>query len=245
MFPAIIFQNKFTKNLLAALFILVLVTACGNSHWSYTPTAQQSEASRIMGAENFIGPNELTKLGIWLPDPLLAKYGDIPYTRTTLVALKDTHLLVLVPEGYSVNDLQTMTPAGTIAFSNEYTGVQPFTSDIGSPVTSGWLLIRKYPASVTFNRTETDQRALLVSGKEFPPDARQLVFAAVAYHALTGKPLMQGVATRTSTTFDIGDYRYNAVVNVGVNADGQVRIYASPGYFKEQLLGMTALWTYP
>ena len=183
----------------------------------YQPIPQEFARS-IMGA-NFFGVEENAKYFGISVSPSDPAYYNIPYAEATLREKASTHMLVLVPRGYSILDLQAKLPAGVIAFCDAWNAGEAFASDKGTYAT-GWHLIRRDLMPGSLGIVQHLQDAMLFGTWNYFPYARPLVFALAGHYMATGEVLLPGVFSRTADfTYPPGT-TYLKTVFAGGNAYG-------------------------
>lgn len=164
----------------------------------------------------------------------------IPFTEATLRAKSTTHILVYVPSGVSILDIQAKLPAGTIAFCDAFNAGQPFASDNWTNV--GWYLIRKDVVPGTLGLLESDQYGKLIWTKEVVPRTRHLVFALVGHYLTTGEVLMPGIFARAADSTWPGGTNLMTTFAGGNAYGGKIGICSDWGEINDPLIGLSSNW---
>lgn len=153
----------------------------------YEPSTSQKLAREIMG-KNYFGIEEAIKhFGVNPTKQQLAYLAEVPFSEETLVASKDTHVLVAVfplsllgVRGIAKKSNQTLF------YNQGWYDKQAFAKDKGEV---GWQLVRKVPVA---NSTSNEQQALLSQDEE-TPTARIVVYTMIGHFLATGERLFENL----------------------------------------------------
>lgn len=166
----------------------------------YEPSTGHVRARQIMG-KNFFGPDDAMKhFGVQATRRQLAALSEIPFSEETLIACKNTHILIAVPSA-SILEIRELVsklklPKGQKAFfySQDWYNGEAFAKEKGQV---GWYLVRKTPVDNSTGKNWDEQQALLGKDEE-TPSAQVMVYTIIAYFLATGERLFEGVYVRCS-----------------------------------------------
>ena len=158
-------------------------------------------AHEIMG-RNFFGIAKAMKhFGVNPTKRQLAHLAELPFSEETLIASKNTHVLVAVFP-MSIIDIRGKVER-KLFYSHDkiWYNKEAFAKNKGEV---GWHLVRKAPVANSTNKTWNEQRALLLKDEE-APTARIVVYAMISHLLATGGHLFGDVYVRCSD-FDSAGY---------------------------------------
>lgn len=160
---------------------------------SYEPSTSQKLAREIMG-KNYFGIEEAIKhFGVNPTKQQLAYLAEVPFSEETLVASKDTHVLVAVFP-LSLLDVRGIAKKSnqTLFYNQDWYDKQAFAKDKGEV---GWQLVRKVPVAGSTSKTWNEQQALLSKDEE-TPTARILVYTVIGHFLATEERLFENIYVR-------------------------------------------------
>lgn len=159
----------------------------------YEPSTSQKLAREIMG-KNYFGIEEAIKhFGVNPTKQQLAYLAEVPFSEETLVASKDTHVLVAVFP-LSLLDVRGIAKksAQTLFYNQDWYDKQAFAKNKSEV---GWQLVRKVPVANSTSKTWNDQQALLSKDEE-TPTARIVVYTMIGHFLATGERLFENLYVR-------------------------------------------------
>ena len=179
----------------------------------YEPSTSHVCARGIMG-KNMLGPDVAIKhFGIQATKQELAALSEIPFSEETLVACKDTHILVAVPVPSilairnGVAKTKLSNGQKSLFYKQDWYDKEAFAKAKGE---FRWHLVRKTPVDNSTGKNWDEQQALLGKDEE-TPSAQVMVYTIIAYFLVTGERLFEGVyvrcsdlSTRTATVSAVG-----------------------------------------
>lgn len=160
----------------------------------YESSTSQNLAREIMG-KNYFGIEEAIKhFGVNPTKQQFAYLAEVPFSEETLVASKDTHVLVAVfPLSLlDVRGIAKKQSARTLFYSQDWYDKQAFAKDKGEV---GWHLVRKEPIVNSTSKTWKEQQALLSKDEE-TPTTRIVVYTMVGRFFATGDRLFEKIYVR-------------------------------------------------
>jgi hypothetical protein len=186
----------------------------------YEPSTSQKLAREIMG-KNYFGIEEAIKhFGVNPTKQQLAYLAEVPFSEETLVASKDTHVLVAAFP-LSLLDVRGIAKKSTqtLFYNQDWYDKQAFAKDKGEV---GWQLVRKTPIANSTSKTWNEQQALLSKDEE-TPTARIVVYTMIGHFLATGERLFENIYVRC----------------VDLDSGGR---HVSVGHFDEDGLGVDSYW---
>jgi len=187
----------------------------------YEPTKSHKMAKEVM-KDNFFGIEDVMEQFSLRPTrEQLKKLADIPFSKTTLEACKDTHVLVAV---FPMSILEMVenelfrplfnigNPGNKPWFKREY-----FSWDEG---VVQWCLVRKNPPESSFLKDWAEQLGQFGTESD-PAQIRIAVYATLGYFLKTGKRLFEENMARCAE-LDMSGRR----VTIGPFKDDGIRIQA-------------------
>lgn len=164
-------------------------------------SAEHQKARAIMGP-NFLGIPEVTRAFGAITKEHAAAFLAIPYDEATLVACKDTHVLVS-DIGISLLDVRQRVRRGLFySYEDAWYNGEKFA---GRTEGARWRLIRKTPVPDSTSKAYSKQLTLLAEVDEVP-SARQVVYAIILTFVTTGERLFEHIYVRTSDVDSGGDH---------------------------------------
>lgn len=156
---------------------------------------------REIMAKNFFGVEEAIKyLGISPTPQQLANLSEIPFAKTTLKELKNSHILVAVFP-VSIFEIQAKTEANieqklfAKPLDSAWYKKEPFVKEQGE---ASWQLVSKTSVADSILKNWQEQQ-LLLSENDKVPTAQILVYTAIGYFLATGERLFEHTYVRTSS----------------------------------------------
>ena len=176
----------------------------------FEPSTSQKRAREIMG-KNMFGVEEAIKyFGVNPSKQQLAFLADIPFTEETLLACKDTHILVAVfPMSIldirgKVADIKLSAGQKKFFYEQDWYNKEVFAKDKGE---LGWKLVRKTPVENSTNKNWDEQQGLLGKEEE-TPKTQVIVYTIIGHFLNTGEHLFEGVYVRCSDLDSDGNHVY-------------------------------------
>lgn len=159
----------------------------------YEPSTSQRRAREIMGQNCFGIEEAIRHFGVSPTKQQLAYLAEVPFSEETLVAVKDTHVLVAVFP-LSILDVRGIAKksAQTLFYNQDWYDKQAFAKDKGEV---GWHLVRKTPVANSTSNTWNEQQALLWKDEE-TPTARIVVYTMIGHFLATGERLFENIYVR-------------------------------------------------
>lgn len=150
---------------------------------------------------NFFGSTECEEhFGVKLEE-----VPEIPFSADDLQAVKDTHILVLVP-ALSIDEIWKRHTSLFYTKKSPWYANEKFATE--KPDKAEWHLVRKHPVQRSTSKTWEEQQALLSQG-DLVPTARVMVYTIIAHFLSTGERLFENVYVRCSDLHS-GGYRVRA-----------------------------------
>jgi len=160
----------------------------------YELTESQRYAVEVMdnpSTGGFIGIKEAVRFfGVTPTEADFDALAEVPFTGAELYAAKSTHILVAVFP-LSITDLIRVTK-DPMFFGENWCYERMFANSVDG---AGWHLIRKTPVENSMDKKLGDQMALL-SGNEYVPSARVIVYAMICHYLKVREKLFSGVHVR-------------------------------------------------
>ncbi|MDO8516272.1 MAG: hypothetical protein Q7S28_03415 [bacterium] len=170
-----------------------------HSNWT-----SQERAREIMG-RNFFGrehAQEYFGVDPW-EDNMDVAFGDVPFTETTLVACKDTHVLVAVFPLSIISIIEILSKARLFYDPQSWHNKYAFENDRGE---AGWHLVRKTPVEDSADKSWREQQALLCKNEE-TPSAQVMAYTIAGHYLATGERLFKHFAARCADVVSGGNHR--------------------------------------
>ena len=153
----------------------------------FEPSTSQVRVREIMG-KNCFGIEEAIKhFDIAPTKRQLAYMADVPYSETTLIACKDTHILAAVFRFSGVEIREKVKSKKVFCQQDDWYDTHPFSSDKGYVE---WHLVRKTPVDDSTGKTWDEQQSLLGDNEE-TPKFQVLIYAVVGHFLATGEKLFE------------------------------------------------------
>lgn len=172
-------------------FLNRVTVLCYNN--GFEPSSNQQRAREIMG-RNYFGIEEAMKhFDIAPTKRQLAYMAEIPYSEATLIACKDTHILVAVSR-FSGVAVREKVAKKKVFYKQDWYDEQAFANDKGA---MEWHLVRKTPVQDSTRKTWSEQQALLGEDEE-TPRFQVMTYTVIGHFLATGERLFENVYVRCS-----------------------------------------------
>lgn len=174
----------------------------------YELTASQAEACEIMD-RNFFGIKEAQKhFGLTLSKRQSTYMEKVPFSKETLYACKDTHILVAyIP--VSIVSVRTKTAGAKLPVKHRMFYDQNWYSqnEVGNDMGGiEWHLIQKTSVSGSKSKTWQDQKSLVDSTKiDEVPEPNVMVYTIIGHFLKEGVRLFEKERVRTSALTSDGN----------------------------------------
>lgn len=166
-------------------------------------------ARKIMG-ENYFGIGEaMDYFGVNPTKQQLAYLAEVPFSKETLVACKDTHVLVAI-FSLSIIDIRSIVDKSeqNLLYNRDWYDKQVFAQDKGDV---GWQLVRKTPVEKSTSKEWNEQRTLLSTNEEVP-NTRVLVYTVIGHFLVTGERLFEHIYVRCADIDSFGPAGMRVIV---------------------------------